>query len=300
MWKKIKHKIKGNTQASKREAIHLEIENGIQRASSRPMVYLGSGKALTETIFGSEMIVNTSDMSLSPHILMKGCWEIWITQFLLELLEESMVVLEIGANIGYYSVLSASRIGEHGKLYAFEADPLNFELLHRNLEINGFLDRVELTNKAVFDKSKTINFYKLCSHHGSSSAIKLEEDYLVKYRDRVEEIKVPSISIDDFFGETHTCIDVIKIDAEGSEPFIFRGMRDTLKRNPKIRIICEFAPSLIAKSGESPEDFLDYLGSKLGFSLSIIDPLKGLKQRTKSEILELPYCELYLERTQLS
>jgi FkbM family methyltransferase len=288
-------KFKRDKKQSKSDAVQLEIEAALKNTKARPMVYLGENLALTETIFGDSMIVNTCDISLAPHILMKGYWEIWITKFFLETIEEGMCILEVGANIGYYTLLAARRIGSTGKVFAFEADPENFEVLHKNIEVNGFIDKAQIVNKAVADRIGEVSFTKLKTHHGSSSLIEFDANFLEKYRDTASVISVESVTIDDFFGDEIPDIDLIKLDAEGSEPLILRGMAKTIHQNQKLKIITEFAPSLITRLDESPRDFLDSL-ENLGFKVQVIDPVNGVGFRNKDEILKLQYCELLLER----
>lgn len=280
----------------KKEKFSSEVEHALKSSRTRPMVYMGKEKALTETIFGHSLTVNTNDVSLAPHILMKGYWEIWITNFFIETIREGMNVLEIGSNIGYYTVLAASKVGKLGKVYAFEADSENYEILHRNIEINGFLDKVILINKAVLDKDETVKFYKLSSHHGSNSIINFEDSFLMKYRDKAIATDVSATSLDSFFSENNPTIDLLKIDAEGSEPRIFRGMQSLLAKNPEIKVVCEFAPDLISKAGESSIDFLRYIQNQLSFKLSVIESNGKASLKKESEIMQLPHCELYLER----
>lgn len=282
--------------SSKEKRIQGEIETALKRSKIRPMAYLGDHKALTETIFGHSFFVCTTDYSVAPHILTKGYWELWITQAFLEIVEEGMNVLEIGANIGYYTVLAAWKTGCNGHVYAFEADSHNFDILHRNIEVNGFTNQTSLFNKAVYEENQKISFYRLKNHHGSSSTIPASDEYLQTYRDNVSEIQVDAICLDDFFRELQPKVDLIKIDAEGAEPKIFRGMTRLIQNNKKIKVICEFAPELIERGGESPKDFLENLTNNFHFSLNIIDPLKGIVSVEKDEIIKIPYSELYLER----
>lgn len=278
------------------DGFSLQVKTALSRAKRRSSVYLGHSKALTETIFGHSFTVNTDDVSLAPHLLTKGYWEIWITNFFLNTLSEGMTVLEIGSNIGYYTVLAASEVGSSGTVYSFEADVNNYQILHRNVELNGFLERVHLVNKAVLDEAKTVRFHKLKSHHGSNSIIDFSEEFLSKYMDESTVSIVEAVSMDTFFKEEYPKVNLVKIDAEGSEPKIFKGMNQFLARNSRIKVICEFAPNLIAQAGESPSKFLRYLSQDLSFKLNIINTSGKAVSITEDEILSFPHCELYLER----
>lgn len=296
MLKKTKDFFKGRIRRSKRDLIDLEIDQALKISKQRPTVYLGNNRVLTQDIFGHDFLVDSEDISLSPHIISKGYWELWISRFFIEVLEEGMNVLEIGSNIGYYTLLAASRVGSSGKVFGFEADPLNFDVLRRNIELNGFMDRVQIFNKAVLDECKTIFFSQLEKHHGSNSVIEFSQDFLDKYGDKINRIEVPCVALDDYLPDDLN-FDLIKIDAEGSEPKIFRGMNQLIKRNSNVKIICEFAPDLLSQSGESPQDFLLELTNKLGFSLKMINHQGVAIRSSMNDVLKLPSCEIYLEKS---
>lgn len=242
------------------------------------------------------MFVDTRDLSLAPHILLDGYWEMWITKFFKGVIKEGMTVVEIGTNIGYYTLLAASQIGGGGRLYAFEANPAVFDILFQNMNINGFLDRVTLVNKAVLDKSGKLEFHILKRHHGSSSIIGFDKELLKKqYRDEIETIEVEAVSLDEYFLNKDMKIDVIKMDAEGSEGLIFKGMKRLLKNNPAIKIICEFTPCLISPTGIEPKDFLEEI-TNYGFKFRIINTDSTAVDISIDELLKIPSCELFLTR----
>lgn len=259
----------------------------------RDMVYLGDNRALTRTIFGHKMFVDTRDYSITPHILLDGYWEILITGFFKKIIREGMTVVEVGSNIGYYTLLASYLVGAHGKVYAFEANPDVFNTLFRNVEINDFMDRVTLVNKAVIDKSQKLKFNQLKYYHGSSSIIK-DKTYLGKYVDEAKTIDVDATSIDEYFGGRDIKVDVMKIDAEGAEGLIFKGMRKLLEKNPNVKIICEFVPSLISTTGIDPRQFLEEL-KDYGFRLRVINKAL-IEEVSVDRILGSPYCELFLDR----
>lgn len=263
--------------------------------NTRSLIYLGDHRALTRTVFGQKMFVDTRDFSLAPHILLDGYWEMWITKFFKGVIKEGMTVVEIGANIGYYTLLAASQIGAGGRLYAFEANPAVFDILFQNMDVNGFLDRVTLVNKAVLDKSGKLEFHTLKRHWGSSTFVTFDKEFLKQYRDEIETIEVEAISLDEYFTDKDMKIDVIKMDAEGSEGLIFKGMKRLLTYNPHIKIICEFAPQMIQATGIQPKDFLEEI-TNYGFKFRIINTDSTAVDISIDELLKIPSCELFLTR----
>lgn len=264
-------------------------------AGGREMVYLGDNRALTRTVLGHKLFLDTRDVSLTPHLLLDGYWEMWITKFFMGVIREGMIMVEVGSNIGYYTLLAASCVGTQGKVYAFEADPQIFDILYRNMEINGFLDGVTLVNKAVTDKSGSLKFHCLKYHRGSGSIVPSLDESLRQIREESETIEVESVALDEYFTDQNLKIDVIKIDAEGAEPFIFRGMKKLLSRNHDIKIILECTPTLYASQGQNPRAFLDDILAQ-GFKVRYINPASELEDISIERLLEIPVCVLFIER----
>ena len=203
------------------------------------MVFLGDYTALTRTIYNHKIYVDTRDISLAPHILLDGFWEMWITKIFIGLIQPGMTVVDIGANIGYYSLIAGSHVGDKGKVISFEANPKVFRLLAKSMEVNGFYSRSELVNKGVMDKAGELTFKSLRDHHGSSGFF-IPEAVAEQFRDQIEKINVPCLSLDEFFRGRDGRVDVMKIDAEGAENSIIAGAMETLTRNPQIKILMEY------------------------------------------------------------
>lgn len=268
----------------------------VQSKNYREYAYLGDHKALTRTIFGHKIFLDTRDISLGPHIILDGNWEMWITNVFMNMVKDGMNIIEIGTNIGYYSVIFASKIGESGKLFAFEANPRIFDMLYQTIEVNGFLNRVELVNKAVTDSSGNISFSMLKNHHGSGSIVTFSDEHLERSREEVETINVDTISLDEYFNNRDINIDIIKIDAEGSEPYIFDGMRKLINDNPNMIIICEFNQALISGAKRDPRKFLEQV-EQHGFPLRYIDSSSNIMNISIEELMKKKdICDLYLKR----
>lgn len=234
----------------------------------RMAVYLGDHKALTRTIYGHKIFVDTHDIGITPHILLDGFWEQWVTDLFRSLLRPGMTVVDIGANLGYYSILAADGIGPAGRLVAFEANPGLAEFLHSNLAVNGFLDRSTIEPQAVLASSGTVRFGVFERYLGGSS-IYASEDTAVSQRDKIKMIDVPTISLDAYFRPGQK-IDLIKIDAEGAEPSILQGARRVLTENQDIEVIMEFAPSVFEKGYGSAGKVYEDIAA-MGFAIYRIE-----------------------------
>lgn len=219
---------------------------------SRQTIYLGNQRALTTTERGHIMYVQTTDLSLAPWIMLNGVWEEACTEIFCQLVQPGMTVVEIGANIGYFTLLAAERVGPSGRVHAFEPDPANYELLRDNVEVNGFGGRVTLHREAIADREGRATFYGTTKHRGNGSLIE-RLDQLGDNSGEVVPFEVAVATLDSFdFSE----VDVLKIDAEGSEPFIFRGGSETIARSPRLTAIVEYWPKFFAKAGEDAAEFL--------------------------------------------
>lgn len=273
------------------------IEDALKNSEKRKIAYLGNHRSLTTTIFGHQIIVDTRDFSITPHILTYGYWELWVTKAVLEIVKKDMIVLEVGANFGYYTLLTASLVGERGKVHAFEATPSIFENLFHTVNINGFYDRVTLVNRAVFDVSnRDLTLYTFEHCWGGNTIARIPEEYLKRrLEDKTTSIQVKSISLDDFVGNLPSNrIDFIKVDAQGSEPFIFKGMTNLIDANQQLKAIIEFEPKLIQCLDVSPSSFLSDIQEK--FIIKVIDPYKGITDVNRDWLLNSESSELFLSR----
>ena len=228
----------------------------------RMAVYVGNNTVLAN-VLDYKMYFHTKDISLAPHLALNGYWEMWITNVFKRLVKENIVVFDIGANFGYYTLIAADKVGDSGKVYAFEPDPSIFEFLTRNIEINGFKNRAEALQVAVMDKEESMKFFSFKKHLGDSNLFYQRNDEDVS----IEDVK--TTSIDSFVRKFNVSkVDVIKTDAEGAEPYIFKGMKRTIEENSNLKIISEFHPTHTA--WYNPRKFLEDIIS-YGFELKYID-----------------------------
>jgi FkbM family methyltransferase len=202
-------------------------------------VYLGDSTALTRTVFGHKLYVDTRDISLAPHLLLDGEWEMWITRVFRDLVRPGMTVVDIGANVGWYTLLAAQDVGPSGRVVAFEANPRLAKLVRRSVDVNGFSATTAVEATAVADRSGDVTLHVLAEHHGSST---IERDFL-GFDDDLETLTVPATTLDAYVEAHGLRIDLLKIDAEGAEPLIISGARDTIAATPGIRILLEYAPA---------------------------------------------------------
>jgi FkbM family methyltransferase len=221
-------------------AVVPEMDAATQRLSKvldRPYFYLGNNTGLTTTVFGQKIFVDTRDTCLTPHIVMDGEWEMWITSVFRSIVRQGMTVVDIGANCGWYTLLGANLVGSQGKVYAFEPNSDCCTLLKKTLSVNGLSDRVTVVEQGVVEASGERTFYKPPAYNASAAFHPLRQDNLGE----IESTAIPCTSLDDYFRPLdYPAIDVIKIDAEGSEPMVIQGAQAVLRSNPRIRLLIEY------------------------------------------------------------
>jgi len=262
-------------------------------SDTRPLIYLGDHLALTKSIFGHKLYVDTRDLSLAPHILLDGCWESWITDFFRSVIKPGMNVLDIGANIGWYSIIAADLIGPQGRLTSFEANPSIADILYRNIMVNGYGDRATVVAKAVYSENRTLEFKVFKRYIGSSSLYAMDET-ATAFNDTIRVISVDSVSLDHFL-PAGTRIDFIRMDAEGAEPFILQGAKRVLAENRDVQIIMEFVPSIINVSYGSAETFVHEV-IQMGFRVFRIGFDSSLIPMSCEDLMRVDPCDVILRR----
>lgn len=176
-----------------------------------------------------------------------GIWAPDETAVILDRLKEGDLFVDVGANIGWFTVLASEIVGDEGSVYAYEPDPDNYAILCENVKTNSY-DTVYLHKCALSDSEGTMNLYK--------SPTNLGDHRLFASEDR-ESIRVP---IHKFIGPPHD-IDFIKIDVQGHEGRVLMGMADYFcdRRRKRPLILMELWPNGMDASGASPEFTLELL-----------------------------------------
>ena len=257
--------------------------------------YVGNDRVLVRTSQGFKLFVDARDVSISPHIIIEGVWEEHVETVLKRIVRRGMHVIEIGANVGYFTVMLAHSVGSAGSVAAFEPDPILVQLVRDNLEVNGFHAVGSVAEVAVSDTVGRATFHARSRHRGNGSLVGGLEQ-VPWNAETSTEFSVTTTTLDAIVAERGAPPDVIKVDAEGAESAIMRGGPALLASRCPLRLIVEFIPEFIRVSGDDPASFLARLADA-GFKIALIEERHRKIQRvSRDALLARRYSELLLVR----
>lgn len=203
----------------------------------------------------------------SPDMLADR-YEVSTTRLFKQLATPGMVVVDIGAHAGFFTLIAARNVGAEGKVFAFEPEPRNYELLAKNIALNSY-DNVVAEQKAVTDANGTLELFLSVLDSGSHSI------YSSAARGVADSLTVDATTIDTYL-ETHGSprVGLVKLDVEGAEISALEGMQNLFQTTPGLNLIVEFCPFLIQSTGSEPMTLIDKLVS-LDLQVHVIDDGKG-------------------------
>ena len=233
--------------------------------------------------WGGKIHVHNDDTGSLSTLSISGVFGPRDTQTVKDNVFSGNIVVDLGANIGYFTCLLAKIVGEDGKVFAFEPDPRNLKLLRRNIQENNYKN-VIIADKAVSDVNGSCTLYSSQKKFGANRIFESKKNQTQDFI----PIKSETICLDDYFEKQNLLkkIDFIKIDVEGSEFRAFNGMKKILELNNNLKIFTEIAPSLLEDAGSSGKQVLDFLQEHKFINFFISDNRKNtLSKITKNELL---------------
>jgi FkbM family methyltransferase len=198
------------------------------------------------------------DKYVSKTLLEQGVWEGFETQLMIERLKPGAVFIDVGANIGYFTVIAAYIIGDGGYIAAFEPDRDNFSLLLANLTANN-MHYVDAVNAGLSDKAETGKLYLSHDNFG--------DHQVYDNGDSRSCAEITLLNGSDYL-QSINAIDFLKIDVQGAEAHVIAGLLPLLLKSSSMNltIIIEFSPFSLRQAGASAHQLLDMLAAlKLPF-----------------------------------
>ncbi|MEO6121323.1 MAG: FkbM family methyltransferase [Acidimicrobiales bacterium] len=236
------------------------------------------------------LLLPAHDQVMRVLIGRDGLWEQEESEQLRALLRPGMSFVDIGAHVGYMSLLGARAVGPSGQGEAVEPAPGNLPLLRANLKANG-VTNVSVIAAAAWSCAATLPFSLSPANTGDNRAFAVSG---------TEMIEVPAVALDEVLPPDRT-FEVVKVDAQGTDQRAIAGMEKTLRRSRSVLVV-EFWPPGITEFGDSPLEVLAYYRD-LGFDLRVVGEAQDGTPISLPWVIELcaarptEFCNLVLRPT---
>ena len=202
-------------------------------------------------VHGHQMFLATAH-TYPPVAMATDRYEQETTQLFECIVRPGMVVIDVGAHVGYYSLLAARKVGPEGRVYAFEPEPSNYDLLLNNIDLNGY-ENIVPSKIAISNKVGQTTLFLTALDNGRSST----------YHHGLPEkggVTVETTTLDAWLeAEGWPEIGLIKVDVEGAELDVLEGMGQLLRKERGVKLIIEFNPMLLRNAGTERPQLLDQL-----------------------------------------
>lgn len=205
----------------------------LSRFLSKQLIPKATGELINKTIYGFDLLINPAiDNGVEHSLYYFGTYEKGTLNFIKQNLKEGEVFFDIGANIGLMSIFASYCVGKTGSVFAFEANPETAKLLKFNINLNK-INNINIIDKAVGNDIGKIKIYNNWAvNRGGATLIKPEQE--------TDSFDVDLIKIDAIEEYYSKDIKMIKIDVEGFEMDVLKGLEKILQKNnaPKLIIEC--------------------------------------------------------------
>ena len=215
---------------------------GTFKVKSKSGIYL-------ELFLDSQMDISYIDIDLqSPNLILSEILK----------LQAGSTFIDIGANIGFYSLLAGKVIGEHGRVYSFEPSNREFKRLLQNIEINK-IHNIIAYNLALIDETKEINLKIIKGHTGMNSFFPPSDTQSLGNQ------LTQGMGLDSIFIEEDIVYDLVKIDVEGAEYLVLKGMKNLLQFKRINKLIVEITPEYFINFGYDKNTLFNFM-EELGYT----------------------------------
>jgi FkbM family methyltransferase len=208
---------------------------------SRPVQLVVCGARLS-------MYLNPACRKMTPTIAHARLWEPIETRWILDRLRPGDVFVDVGANVGYFSLVAADAVGRLGRVFAFEPDPTNYAILQRNIALNR-LQNVTAEQKAVTSWNGSASLYLCETNKGDHRIFPAGPERAV--------VAVETVRLDDYLAPLVDRVAVVKVDTQGAELLVVEGLGQVLEQGPAL--VLEYWPRGLAGGGTTGAALLDAL-----------------------------------------
>lgn len=225
-------------------------------------------KSSVVTLEGFKLAVHQHDTIISESIRQNKIWAQSETRLFRELITPGMVVIDVGANIGYFSLLASTLVGSGGCVHAFEPDPVNCGLLRKNVRMNH-ASNIKVVQAALSNNDEPLQLFLNSDNKGDHRIWEATGEARTR-------ISVKAMTLDQYLNETGTVPKFIKMDVQGAEGYVLEGMKETLAQSELSYLILEFWPEALRKCQTDPQRLIKQVADA-GFTIRVVadDQLLG-------------------------
>ena len=191
-------------------------------------------------IYNYQLYLRLSDPGLSRDLAIRGTREEQLKFIIDKEVAPGNVILDVGANIGYYSIMLANIVGSNGKIYALEPEPTNYQTLEKNITLNKLENIIEPYQMGASDTNLPKFLYR--SKYSNMHSFILPENDIIDIKNPKSQIEIKMTNLSDFISNKEP-IDMLRMDIEGYEVEVLLGLQDAIKNNTwtgKILFECHF------------------------------------------------------------
>ncbi|MFK8011889.1 MAG: FkbM family methyltransferase [Marinicellaceae bacterium] len=240
------------------------------------------------TYFGKRILLNTRNIR-TYSVISHGKLEPAICFLFEKYIKKDHVVVDIGANVGFLSLLACHLVGPKGHVFSYEPNPDVYALLVDSIDINAFLKRSTTKQLAIYSKSEEVTLTWNSNRDGSGRIVTKTMSGLAE-----KQAKVKAEPLDKLLKDKK--IDFIKIDTEGSEPHVLIGAEKIIQNNPSIKIILEWNPKHIKQREFDINLAKDFI-FKYFNSVQLINKINDLKNLNPEDLSQIKHGNLFLSNT---
>ena len=232
----------------------------------------GKNASVKKILHFFDLLFRSNDVNVHGHkmFLTKKGFEEYSTQGIYGELDTLAVerlikpgdnVVDVGAAIGYFTLIFARSVGVNGMVFSFEPKTDRYEILLKNIKVNNY-SNVKTEKKAIMENNKKITFF---SRNDGLAGLRYKND-LESIQQNLDDskhkipVEVLTVELDDYLKKIDVIEDIsfMKIDVDGPELLVLQGSKSLLK-NKNLKILMEWDKALSKESGCNPSDMIDIL-----------------------------------------
>lgn len=221
---------------------------------------------------GARMTVGLIDV-IERNLLVHGVWDEQVAEVMRTSIHPNTTVVDVGANIGYFSLLASSLVGAHGRVLCIEPSHRNLSKLSGHLWQNKCSNTLILSVAAGQESGSAEIYFPTYNNAGAAT---------LRANPTTQPQHTLVLALDDIFEAHAVSPDFIKLDIEGFELHALKGMERTLKRCAPV-IVCELSDSFLREIGQSASELVSYMEG-LGYSCQSISDSAGAPAGTKMSV----------------